>query len=191
MPPGLSAVSLSEKAQALILKRNEMRGFYWDYRKALKDMETHETPFTPPVSLMAGLRESLQMIHEEGLDNVLERHRILSEAFINGGQAMGLTCFTQTRLRSNTVAVFDVPAALDAGQIVKALYEKYRTVIAGARNRLNGRVFRFGTMGAVDAETILTDLSQLETVLTDLGLSVPEGAAVTAATETLQRQGLA
>ena len=104
---------------------------------------------------------------------------------------MGLTCFTQTRLRSNTVAVFDVPATLDTGQIVNALYEKYRTVIAGARNRLNGRVFRFWTMGAFDAEKILTDLSQLESVLTDLGLSMLEGEAATAATETLQRQGFA
>ncbi len=80
------------------------------------------------------------MIHEEGSENVRERHCILSEAFINI-QAMGLTCFTQTQLRSDTVAVFDKSATLDTGQIVSALCEKYRTVIAGARNRLNGRVF--------------------------------------------------
>ena len=60
---------------------------------------------------------------------------------INSGQAMDLTCFTQTQLRSDTVAVFDKSATLDTGQIVSALCEKYRTVIAGARNRLNGRVF--------------------------------------------------
>ena len=80
------------------------------------------------------------MIHEEGSENVRERHCILSEAFKNNGQAMGLTCFTQTQLRSDTVAVFDKSATLDTGQIVSALCEKYRTVIAGARNRLNGRV---------------------------------------------------
>jgi len=185
-PPGLSAVSVSTKAQRTILQRNDIRGFYWDYRKALKNMETNETPFTPPVSIMAGLRESLRMIHEEGLGNVLDRHRYLSEALIDGARAMGLSCFTQSRLRSNTVAVFDVPAELEAGQIVKALYEKYRTVIAGARNRLNGRVIRFGTMGAVDADAILTDLSQLEAVLLDLGQSVPAGAAVAAAEDSLR-----
>ena len=81
------------------------------------------------------------MIHEEGSENVRERHCILSEAFKNNGQAMGLKCFTQTQLRSDMVAVFDKSATLDTGQIVSALCEKYRTVIAGARNRLNGRVF--------------------------------------------------
>jgi aspartate aminotransferase-like enzyme len=73
------------------------------------------------------------------------------------------------------------------GTIVRRLYGDHRTVIAGARNRLSGRVIRFGTMGAFSAATILTDLLHLEDVLTKLGLPVEAGAGLKAATEHLAK----
>jgi aspartate aminotransferase-like enzyme len=180
-PPGLGLASLSAKAWEVVNRPDRMARFYWDFRRALDSAEKSETPFTPPVSLVGGLCEALAMIAEEGLPQVLDRHRRLSAMLRAGGHAMGLGVFPRAPMLSNTVTVFSVPEQLEGGQIVRAMYERHRTVIAGARNRLSGRVIRIGTMGAIDEATILTDLAQLEDVLRHLGWPVAPGAGLVAA----------
>jgi aspartate aminotransferase-like enzyme len=180
-PPGLGVASLSAKAWDVVKRADRGARFYWDFTRALASAEKSETPFTPPVSLIGGLCEALAMISEEGLPQVLARHRRLSEALRAGGEAMGLEVFPRAPMLSSTVVVFSVPEALDGAQIVRGMYERHRTVIAGARNRLSGRVIRFGTMGAIDEGTILTDLAQLEDVLRHCGWPVTPGAGLGAA----------
>jgi aspartate aminotransferase-like enzyme len=184
-PPGLALASVSPKAWRVIEQDEGRPVFYWDFRRALKSAKQNETPFTAPVSLVYGLREALAMIHEEGLPDVLARHRRLSGALRAGGAALGLADFCAEGRSSNTVVVFKVPDGLEGGTIVRRLYQDHRTVIAGSRNRLSGRVIRVGTMGALNAGTILTDLLHLEDVLTKLGLPIVPGAGLTAATEHL------
>lgn len=180
-PPGLALASVSSKAWHTINQDDARSAFYWDFRRALKSAELHETPFTAAVGLIYGLREALAMIHEEGLPAVLARHQRLSAALRVGGNALGLADFCSEGPRSNTVVVFRVPEGLDGGMIVRRLYHDHRTVIAGARNRLSGRVIRIGTMGSFDAGTILTDLLHLEHVLVKLGLPVSTGVGAAAA----------
>ena len=79
------------------------------------------------------------------------------------------------------MVVFGVPDGLEGGAIVKSLYDEFRTVIAGARKRLAGKVVRFGVMGNINFETVLTDLQQLEQVLGKLGHMVPSGCGMEAA----------
>jgi aspartate aminotransferase-like enzyme len=190
-PPGLGLASLSEKAWDVVKRPGRMPGFYWDFNRALASAEKSETPFTPPVSLIGGLCEALAMIAEEGLPNVLARHRRLAAALREAGQAMGLGVFPQAPMLSDTVTVFSVPERLDGGQIVRALYQRHRTVIAGARNRLSGRVIRIGTMGAIDDSTILTDVAQLEDVLRRLGWPVASGAGLAAAARRMEAEAAA
>ncbi|MDI3559097.1 alanine--glyoxylate aminotransferase family protein [Bradyrhizobium sp. Arg816] len=182
-PPGLALASVSAKAWRVIGQDEQRSAFYWDFRRALKSAEQNETAFTAPVSLIYGLREALTMMHEEGFANVLARHKKLSSALRVGGAAIGLADFCNDGPRSNTVVVFKVPDGLEGGAIVRQLYQDHRTVIAGARNRLSGRVIRFGTMGALSAGTILTDLLHLEDALTKFGLPIEPGAGLKAATE--------
>ncbi|MEJ6865275.1 pyridoxal-phosphate-dependent aminotransferase family protein [Bradyrhizobium japonicum] len=184
-PPGLALASVSAKAWRVIGQDEQRSAFYWDFRRALKSAEQNETAFTAPVSLIYGLREALTMMHEEGFANVLARHKKLSAALRAGGAALGLADFCRDEPRSNTVVVFKVPDGLEGGAIVRQLYQDHRTVIAGARNRLSGRVIRFGTMGALSAGTILTDLLHLEDALTKFGLPIERGAGLKAATEYL------
>ena len=88
---------------------------------------------------------------------------------------------------SRTVVVASVPEPLTGGAIVKHMYETYNTVIAGARNKLSGRVVRIGTMGQISEADILTDLHYLELSLTALGHKVPSpGCGVTAAIASLR-----
>jgi len=184
-PPGMGLASVSAKAWAQIERTPGGARFFWDFRKAKAALEKDESSFTPPVSLVAGLREALRMIHREGLPAVFERHRRLGAALRAGGTALGLEVFTRSPLLSPTVTVFATPATLEAGALVRHLYQHYNTVIAGARNRLQGKVIRIGTMGHVEAPDILADLHYIERSLADLGRPVRAGAGVAAAAAVL------
>ncbi|NJO35524.1 MAG: alanine--glyoxylate aminotransferase family protein [Rhodospirillales bacterium] len=174
-------MSVSDKAWKVIERDSGMPRFYFDLRKAREAYAKGESTFTPAVSLVQGLDVALDMIHEEGLGNVLERHRRLARGLKVGAAALGLENFARTPQQSNTVAAFHAPSGVDGAQIVRLMYAKHRTVIAGARNRMAGKMIRIGTMGAIDEGDILTDLLHLENVLIELGLSVVRGAGMAAA----------
>lgn len=185
-PPGLGLVSVSPKAWRVAMRNDGLPRFFWDFRKARAAAEKHETPFTPPVTLVAGLREALHMIHEEGPANVLERHRRLAAALRAGCTALGLRIFTDPTVLSNSVTVLCVPEGIEGSAIVRHMRERYGTVIVGCRDpRLTGRVFRFGTMGHVQDADILVDLEHLGATLRDLGMRVDAGAGVVAAAKLL------
>lgn len=188
-PPGLGLASLSAKAWAVVDRDDRRPSFYWGFARALASMEKSETAFTAPVSLVAGLCEALEMIHAEGLPHVLARHKRLSSALRVGGKALGLAEFGRAPVLSSTVVAFKVPDGLDGNAIVKAMYQDHGTVIAGSLNRLQGRVIRIGTMGALDEGTILVDLAHLEAVLTAMGRPIVSGAGLTAASAFLAAAG--
>ena len=185
-PPGIGVVSVSQKAWRIVEREDRLPRYYWDFRKTLASAEKSETAFTAPVSLMAGLKVALEMIHEEGIPKVLARHLRLSAALRAGCAALGLAGYGVAGALSPTVVALQVPEGMNGADIVKRLYEKYRTVIAGSRNKLSGKVIRIGTMGYLSEEDILTDLRHMEDVLSDLGMSVAPGAGVAAATAVLR-----
>lgn len=164
-PPGLGIASVSAKAWDVVNRAGRLPRYYWDFRKADASARSGETPFTIPVSLVAGLAEALEMIHEEGLANVLARHHRLADALRAGCAALGLRSFPQAPLISNTVVCLAVPEGIDGGDIVRGMYQRHRTVIAGARNKLKGRVIRIGTMGYLSESDIRMDLLHLEDTL--------------------------
>jgi len=184
-PPGLAFAALSAKAERIVDAARGVPRFFFDFRRMKASLAKGETPFTPPVSLVLGLREAVAMIEEEGLPAVLERHRRLSAALRAGCAALGLPMFPTAPLLSSTVTAARVPAGLDGATIVRHMHARYRTVIAGQRTKLSGRVIRFGTMGWVDAGDILTDLHHLECTLRDLGQAPPAGAGIAAAARVL------
>ncbi len=180
-PPGLAVIAVSRKAMAVIESASAIPRFYFDLRRAKASAKNNETSFTPPISLVIALREALTMIHEEGLAAVLLRHRRLSQALQAGCVALGLPMLAPAGARSATVTVARVPDDLEGSAIVRHMYSRYRTVIVSQRTKLQNRVIRFGTMGAIGPDDILTDLRQLEETLRDLGQVVPAGAGVGAA----------
>jgi aspartate aminotransferase-like enzyme len=180
-PPGIGVVSVSQKAWKIVEREDRLPRYHWDFRKTLASAEKSETAFTAPVSLMAGLKVALEMIHEEGIPKVLERHLRLSAALRAGCAVLGLAGYGEAGALSPTVVALQVPEGMNGGDIVKRLYEKHRTVIAGSRNKLVGKVIRIGTMGYVSEEDILTDLRHMEDVLSDFGMSVSAGVAAATA----------
>ena len=186
-PPGLAVAAVSEKAMRVIDAAQGIPRFSLDFRRAKTSLDKGETPFTPPVSLILGLREALRMIDEEGLPAVLARHARLSAALRAGFEALGFAMFPVGRPFSSTVTVGVVPDGLEGSAIVRHMYARYRTVIAGQRTKLQNRVIRIGTMGFVGAEDILADLHYLECTLRDLGRAPAPGAGVQAAAAVLAR----
>ena len=173
-PPGLGVVSMSPKAWNVAQRPGGLPRFYWDFRKAQASVEKMETPFTTPVALVAGLHEALGMIHEEGVPQVLARHRRLSSLLQDGCTALGLPPFAQTNELSATVVCMCVPPALDGKEIVRGMYQRHGTVIAGSRNKLSGKVIRIGTMGHITEGDIVTDLHYLKETLQFLKETVHE-----------------
>jgi len=172
--PGIGLAAISPKAWTVIDRDGRVPSFFADFRRNKASLDKGETPFTPPVTLVYGLLEALRMIDEEGLANVLERHRRLSSALRAGAQALGLELYNQPSISSPTVTAMKVPKGLEGGTIVQHLRERYRTVIAGARHpSQTGKVIRIGTMGMVSETDIVTDLRHLEGTFTDLGHAVP------------------
>jgi aspartate aminotransferase-like enzyme len=185
-PPGLALASVSAKAWEIVNREDRLPRFYWDFRKARASADKSETPFTAPVSLVSGVKEALEMIHEESIRRVLNRHQRLSEALRAGCTALGLAPFGAEYARSSTVVVMRVPDKLNGTDIVRGLYERHRTVIAGARNKLSGRIIRIGIMGYVHEADILMDLAYLEEVLEGLGWLIDRGAGAAAAESVLK-----
>ena len=168
-PPGLAVAALSEKAMRVVDAAHGIPRFFFDFRRAKSSLDKGETPFTPPVSLILGLREALAMIDEEGLPAVLRRHaRLVRRRCAPASRRSASRCFPKGAF-SPTVTVGVVPEGLDGAAIVRHMYANYRTVIAGQRTKLRNRVIRIGTMGFFGPADILTDLHYLECTLRDLG----------------------
>jgi aspartate aminotransferase-like enzyme len=161
-PPGLGIAAISAKAWDVVRRDDRMPRYFWDFRRSTAAAEETATPFTTPVAAVAGLKAALEMIYEEGLPQVRERHRRLSRTLREGCAALGMPSFAREGF-SDTVVALDVPGR--GKEIVRAMYERYGTVIAGSRNKLSGRVIRIGTMGALNDEDIQTDLEQLASCL--------------------------
>jgi aspartate aminotransferase-like enzyme len=184
-PPGLVIAAVSAKAMRVVQAAHGIPRFYLDFRRAKASLDKGETPFTPPASLILGLREALAMIDEEGLPAVLARHARLAAALRAGFEALGFAMFPVGRPFSNTVTVGTVPEGLDGSAIVRHMHANYRTVIAGQRTKLRNKVIRIGTMGSIAASDILADLHYLECTLRDLGRPPSKGAGVRAAAAAL------
>ena len=97
LPPGLAAVSVSPKAWKAC-GRSTLPKFYFDWKKYLKSLAEDTTPYTPAVSLMIGLAESLKLMREEGIENIIARHARLAEATRQGCEALGLELFAPPKV---------------------------------------------------------------------------------------------
>jgi len=110
-PPGLAMTSVSERAWA---GRGEAPRFYFDWERTQKGQAALNAPFTPPVSLVAGLDVALGILLDQGLDAVFERHVRLGRACREGAKAMGLELFSPDDDRSAVVTAIRAPDGIDA-----------------------------------------------------------------------------
>ncbi|MFH1553026.1 MAG: alanine--glyoxylate aminotransferase family protein [Candidatus Omnitrophota bacterium] len=183
LPPGLAFLSLSPKAEKLV-EKSDLPKYYFDLVAAKKAHAKDDTPWTPAVSLIMGLDSALDMMLEEGLENVLERHARLANATREAVKAVGLELFSKRP--SNAVTSVKVPEGIDGAALVKKMRDEQGVTIAGGQSALKGKIFRIAHLGYMDEYDTIVALAGVEMVLSQLGYDIELGKGVGKAQELLK-----
>ena len=147
LPPGLSFHAISDKARAASRSARLPRA-YWDWEPMLAANQSGFFPYTPATNLLFGLRESLCMLREEGLQDVFARHDRLAEATRRAVRAWGLEilCAEPAEYSSSLTAVL-MPGGHNADQLRRLILERFNLSLGNGLGKLQGRVFRIGHLG--------------------------------------------
>jgi aspartate aminotransferase-like enzyme len=183
LPPGLSFAALSDKAWEFVGK-STLPKFYFDFKKELKNLMQNQSAYTPAVSLVMGLAESLQRIRKEGLENIFTRHARLAKATREAMLALGLKLYAP-QAYSDAVTAVVAPPGVDGQKVVKVLRDKHNLTIAGGQDQAKGKIFRIAHMGYVDKFDVIMAVAAVEMTLKELGYAVETGRGVRAAMEVL------
>ncbi len=193
-PPGLAFAAVSERALALAAdaRARGARSYYFDWERTLKGQrkDPPDSPFTPAVTLIRALDVALQMIEQETLQGVFERHAVLGRAAREAVKGMGLELFGPEDEHANVVTAVRIPDGIDGAAVPKTMRDKLGVTIAGGQGHLKGKIVRIAHCGYYGAFDILTAISALELALDELGHDVTFGAGTAAAQEVFARAGL-
>jgi aspartate aminotransferase-like enzyme len=190
-PPGLGFACPNERALARAAEGGGPR-YYFDWNRTVKGQrkDPPDSPFTPAVSLFMALDVALELIEEEGLDNVFERHRLLGRAAREAVKGLELELFGPEDENSNVVTAIKLPEGIDGAKVPKTMRDKYGITIAGGQNQLKGKIARIAHCGYYGAFDIVTTVAALEMTLKELGAEVELGAGVAAAQRVFLEAGV-
>jgi len=183
IPPGLAYIAFSQKAWKMV-ETSKLPKFYFDAKKAKKNLVNKTTPWTPAISLIIQQKKALEIINGMGLPKLFEHHRILGDATRAGVKAVGLELLAVNP--GNILTAVKVPAGVDGVKLVKTMQSKYMAYIAGAQDPNKGKFFRIAHLGYMGGFDVITALSALEMTLLDLEYAFEPGAAVKAAQAVLK-----
>jgi aspartate aminotransferase-like enzyme len=186
VPPGMAYVALSERAlkryatyqNDALLKKKRLPHYYWDFGKTRETAKEGMTAWTPAITLLMGLQESLRMMRETGLENLWNHYAKLAQSVRAGVQALGLELFAQAP--SNALTAVKVPDGIDGRKLVETLRAQYGVTIAGGQGPLKGKIFRMTHMGHYDHLDMVALMAALELALRDLGWKFELGAGIAA-----------
>jgi aspartate aminotransferase-like enzyme len=183
LPPGLGFIALSDRAWEKT-KQAKLPRFYFDLNLERKNQQRGSGAFTPAVSLIFGLRASLDMIAREGLDRVYARHERMARATRAAATAMGLKLLAPDSPSPAATGVI-LPEGVDADKVLDYLRDKMGITLAEGQDQLKGKVIRIAHVGYMGAFDVITAIAGLEMALRKFGLEVPFGRGVAAAQEVL------
>jgi alanine-glyoxylate transaminase/serine-glyoxylate transaminase/serine-pyruvate transaminase len=183
MPAGLAIVAVSRKALAA-RKSAQLRRAYFDFDDMIVNNKNGYFPYTPATHMLRALRASVDLLLEEGLDNVFARHYRLAEGIRRAVSAWGLKlCAKAPKWHSDTVSAIVIPEGFDSAALVKHAYNRYGLSLGVGLSKVAGRVFRIGHLGDLNELMCLTALTGSEMAMRDLGIPVTAGSGVAAAQE--------
>jgi alanine-glyoxylate transaminase/serine-glyoxylate transaminase/serine-pyruvate transaminase len=189
LPPGLSFNALSERALAASKANNSLRS-YWDWRDMLEFNKIGTFPYTPAINLLYALREAIKMLEEEGLENVLARHKRHGAAARAAAKAWGLdlVCLDPQAYSPALTAIM-VPDGHDADAFRKAVLENFDMSLGTGLGKLKGKAFRIAHIGHFNDLMLMGALSGVEMGL-DLAKVPHRAGGVIAAMEILKKREL-
>jgi alanine-glyoxylate transaminase/serine-glyoxylate transaminase/serine-pyruvate transaminase len=184
LPPGLSFNALSDKALAAA-RTARLPKSYWDWQPMLEANAKGFFPYTPATNLLYGLRESLSMLQEQGLQQVFARHDRHAEATRRAVRAWGLEILClDPRLYSSSLTAVLVPDGVDADALRATILEHYDLSLGSGLGKLAGRVFRIGHLGDFNDLMLAGTLCGIEMGLHRVGFAAT-GSGVAAALDYL------
>ena len=183
LPAGLAIVGFSPRAMAAVDTARLPRTFF-DIRDMGRSYAANGYPYTPAVGLLNGLRQSCDMLLDEGLDNVFARHRRIADGVRAAVQAWGLElCAASPDLYSDSVSAIRTPDGFNATSIVTHAADTYGVAFGVGLGEVAGKVFRIGHLGMLTDVLALSGIATAEMCMADLGLDIRLGSGVAAAQE--------
>ena len=183
LPAGLGIVCASPKALAAREHAKCPRVFF-DFGDMIKANATGYFPYTPALPMLYGLRESLDMISEQGLDTIFARHHRLAEGVRAAVRAWGLKlCAREPRWYSDTVSAVMVPEGTSGVDVIDVAFRRYNLALGAGLGRLAGKLFRIGHLGDLNELMLLGAIAGVEMAMRDVGMKITAGAGVAAAAE--------
>jgi len=182
LPAGMGVTCVSEKALAAATSARMPR-CYFDYRDMITANASGYFPYTPSIPMLYGLRESLQMLLEEGLDNVFYRHSYIAggvRAAILEGWKLEL-CARAPHWYSDTVSAVMVPAGIDGAAIIARAFDRYNLALGAGLAKVAGKVFRIGHLGDSNELMLMAALAGAEMAMLDCGVRIEAGSGIAAA----------
>jgi alanine-glyoxylate transaminase/serine-glyoxylate transaminase/serine-pyruvate transaminase len=182
LPAGLGILGVSQKALAQ-LEGAKSRRCYFDLGDMIKANATGYFPYTPSLPMLYGLRESLDVIEEEGLENIFFRHSYLAEgvrAAVFEGWGLKL-CAKEPKWYSNTVSAIVVPEGFNAAHVIDVAFRRYNLALGAGLSKVAGKVFRIGHLGDLNELMLMGAIAGAEMSMLDIGIQVTPGSGVAAA----------
>lgn len=180
LPPGLGFNAISRKALAAS-KSARLPRSYWDWQPMLAQNAAGFFPYTPATNLLYGLREALQMLREEGLQNVFARHSRHAEATRRAVHAWGLenVAVNPSEYSSSVTAIF-TPAGHSADEFRRVALERFNLVLGTGLGKLKDKIFRIGHLGDFNDLMLAGTLGGVEMTLELAGVPHRKGGVAAA-----------
>jgi alanine-glyoxylate transaminase/serine-glyoxylate transaminase/serine-pyruvate transaminase len=188
LPAGLGISCFSQKALEAgrgARRNNPLRRVFFDIEDMQKANKDGYFPYTPSLPLLYGLREALDMLFEEGLDNVFARHRYLASgvrAAVLEGWKLKL-CAQEPQWYSDTVSAIMVPEGFNGADVIARAFNRYNLALGAGLSQVAGKLFRIGHLGDLNELMCLAAITGSEMAMRDLGIKVEPGSGAAAAEE--------
>lgn len=175
LPPGLGLNAISEKALE-VAQSNTFTRHFWDWNDMLKANENFFYPSTPCTNLLFGLRESIRMLEEEGLENVFARHARFGEATRRAVRAWGLDILCEEPLEySSVLTAVMMPEGKSADALRKVILENFDMSLGNGLGKVADKVFRIGHLGNLNGLSLIGTLAGVEMGLELGGIDYTKG----------------
>lgn len=172
LPPGIGIAVVGSRGWEAA-KHSDLPKWYWNYFAVRDKLKENQFPYTPATSLLFGLEEAVEILLEEGMDQVWARHQNNAAQVRDKIKDLGLKLMAEDSWASNTVTAVYMPEGIAYKDLAKLMKDKYHIVIAGGLGKLQGQVFRIGHLGMLDQKDLMGILGSLEASLVELGYKIP------------------
>lgn len=178
LPPGLAFITVNEKAWE-VNKNCKNFNYYFDLQAARKNLAKDTTPYTPATALILGLKESLNILLEEGLENIFKKQEMFKEIVREAVKVLGLELLVQDeKYASAAITAVKMPEGIEWKDLNNLLVKEFNVEIAGGQDDLKGKIFRIGHIGYVQDMDLLQAIGALEMALYKLGVLKELGIGV-------------